>query len=172
MPRLSLSLLILTAMILPLSARADTPAPDDPLRVFAARRLDDAGRLSDALPLYEVRARQTSTQADRLRYAGALLRAGRADDARAVLDQLVSEEGSLEHGAGARLRAPAVCASAAISAGFPDVAVVYARTAVERAPRDAGARLLLVRALAASGDVDTARPILRDLAAEGVTGDG
>lgn len=42
----------------------------------------------------------------------------------------------------------------------------YARTAVDRDPRDAGTRLLLVRALAASGDAPGARPILRNLTAE------
>jgi hypothetical protein len=159
-------LLVLAGAPLALHAWADTSPPDDPLRVHAARRLDDEGKLSDALPLYAVRARQTVTQADRLRYAAALLRAGRSAEARAVFDQLVAEEGSMEHGDGARLHTPAVCASAALAAGFPAVAVAYARTAVDRDPRDAGTRLLLVRALAASGDAPGARPILRALTAE------
>ena len=164
--RLPLLLAILAGASLALHAWADTPLPDDPLRVHAARRLDDEGRLSEALPLYAVRARQTVTQADRLRYAAALLRAGRTAEARAVFDELVGEEGSMEHGDGARLQTPAVCASTALAAGFPPVAVDYARTAVRRNPHDAGTRLLLVRALAASGDAPGARSILRDLTAE------
>src|SRR5262245_37214782 len=95
--RLSRSLLILVAIVPASASRADAPTPEDPLRMYAARRLDDAGRLSEALPLYELRARETATQADRLRYARGLLRAGRTADARAVFDQLVGEEGSMEH---------------------------------------------------------------------------
>src|SRR5262245_60049484 len=89
--------LLLLAGPLESAPGAEIAPADDPLHAFAARRLDDAGKLAEALPLYERRARQTVTQADRLRHAAALLRAGRIDDARAVFDQLVGEEGSMEH---------------------------------------------------------------------------
>jgi len=161
-PRL-LPLVLLAGLVAGARAWADASPPGDPLRVFAARGLDDQGKLDEALSLYAERARQTATQADRLRYAAALLRAGRSEEAHAVFDQLVSEQGSIEHGDAARLHTPAICASTALTAGFPVVAVEYARTAVERDPRDGGMRLLLVRALAASGDAAAARPILRTL---------
>src|SRR5262245_65425555 len=121
-----LPLVLLTGLVAGARAWADTSPSEDPLRVFKARRLDDEGKLDEALPLYAERARLTATQADRLRYAAALLRAGRSEEAHVVFDRLVSEQGSIEHGDAARLPAPAVCASTALTAGFPVVAVEYA----------------------------------------------
>jgi hypothetical protein len=76
MRRLVLLLVIACA---PTSAAAVAP--------YLAGALDRAGRLDEALPLYAERAAATLTTADRLRH-GALLRAGRDDDARAIYDVL------------------------------------------------------------------------------------
>src|SRR5262245_44866226 len=96
-----LALAVLAGLLPSFMVHADDVALTDvdvAPRVFAARQLDDEGRLADALPLYAERARETVTLADRLRYAGALLRARQAAEARAVFDEVLREEGSLEHG--------------------------------------------------------------------------
>ena len=106
------------------------------------------------------------TQADRLRYAAALLRAGRSRRRAPSSTGWCASRARSSTATGARLQTPAICASTALVAGFPAVAVGYARTAVERDPHDGGTRLLLVRALTASGDPAAARPILRELTAD------
>src|SRR5262249_46606357 len=146
---------LLAALVLSSRATADdvaAPDVDVPPRAYAARQLDDQGRLAEALPLYAERARQTVTLGDRLRYAGALLRARRLAEARAIFDEVMREEGSIEHGGAPRVHTAAACASTALSAGDPAVAVDYARAAADADRGDAGMRLLLVRALAAAGD--------------------
>ena len=154
-------------------AHADEmPSPTE-LGFYVAARLDERGQLDEALPLYAERARDTLTQHDRLRYAAALLRAGQPEAAKTVLDRLASEVGSVEHGSVGRAHAPAICASTALLAGSPAVAVLYARAASTAARRDAGSRLLFVRALVAAGEAAAARPLLAELAAEaGGWGDG
>jgi len=164
-----LALAVLAGLLPSFMVHADDVALTDvdvAPRVFAARQLDDEGRLADALPLYAERARETVTLADRLRYAGALLRARQAAEARAVFDEVLREEGSLEHGSATRVHAAAASASTALAAGAPAVAVDYARAAATVDRREAGARLLLVRALAAAGDAAGARTLLKALAAE------
>src|SRR5262245_34148767 len=170
------SLAILTNLALSSTApAADSPLPNEPILPppYAARGLDDEGRLGEALPLYAARAAQTATQADRLHHGGALLRALRVAEAREVFDGLVAEEGSIEHGGGTRARTAAACASAALAAGAPLVATDSAPAAVRAGPRDTGLRLLLVRALAAAGDAPGARVLLKELAKEaGAWSDG
>jgi hypothetical protein len=166
---ISLSLAVLTGLVVSSRVSADdaaSPNVEVTTRTYAARQLDDEGRLGEALPLYAERARQTVTVADRLRYAGALLRARRPAEARAIFDQLVREEGSIEHGSGQRVRTPAACASTALAAGAPAVAVAYARAAADADRHDPGMRLLLVRALAAADDAAGARALLKTLAPE------
>ena len=154
-------------------AHADeAPSPAE-LGFYVAIQLDEQGQLDKALPLYAARARETLTQHDRLRYAAALLRAGQPEGAKAVFDRLASEVGSVEHGSAGRAYAPAICASTALLAGSPAVAVPYARAASAAERRDAGSRLLLVRALVAAGEPAAARPLLAGLAGEaGDWGDG
>jgi hypothetical protein len=106
----------------------------------------------------------TLTKADRLRYAGALMRAGRADAASAIYDQISHEAGSVEHGGGGAARGPDICASSLLAAGFPEPAVPYARQARRLRANDPTLALLLVRALAASGAASEARSSLRAVA--------
>src|SRR2546422_5546876 len=63
-----------------------SPTPGAPGSPVPAT-LDEAGKLTEALPLYAARAEQTLTQTDRLRYAGALLRAGQPEQAKAIFEQ-------------------------------------------------------------------------------------
>lgn len=140
------------------------PPAASSLGFYLAARLDQEGHLAEALPLYAARAAETLTQSDRLRWAGALLRAGEGERARSVFDQLADEIGPVEHGGETRAHAAAMCASTAIAAGYPEVAVPYARRALASAPRDPAKALLLARALAAAGDVTAARALVRDVA--------
>jgi thioredoxin-like negative regulator of GroEL len=130
---------------------------------YRLRTLDREGRLAEALPLYRARAEQTQGQADRLRYAAALLRAGKTQEAREVYSALMIERASVHHG-GERLpdNVP-LCASNALMNGFPDLAVEYMRPVVRAHPDDPAAALLLARALLAAGDVDGARALIRDV---------
>ena len=157
----------------PSPAHADqVPSPAE-LGFYVAAELDERGQLDMALPLYAARASETLTQHDRLRYAAALLRAGQPEGAKTVFDRLESEVGSVEHGSAGRVSAPALCASTALLAGSPAVAVPYARTAFAAGRRDAGTALLLVRALVAAGEPAAARPVLAGLVGEaGGWGDG
>jgi hypothetical protein len=154
-------------------AHADqAPSPAE-LGFYVAAQLDERGQLDEALPLYAARASETLTQHDRLRYAAALLRAGQPEGAKTLFDRLGSEVGSVEHGSAGRVSAPALCASTALLAGSPAVAVPYARAAFAVGRRDAGTGLLLVRALVAAGEPAAARPLLAGLAGEaGSWGDG
>ena len=154
-------------------AHADeAPSPAE-LGFYVAIQLDEQGQLDKALPLYAARARETLTQHDRLRYAAALLRAEQPEGAKAVFDRLASEVGSVEHGSGGPAYAAAICASTALAAGSPAVAVPYARAAFAVGRGDAGTGLLLVRALVAAGEPAAARPLLAGLAGEaGDWGDG
>src|SRR5881296_1941158 len=61
------------------------------LGVYVAAELDQQGKLAEALPLYRSRAEETRTQADRVRYATALLRAGQREAAEAVVGALRHE---------------------------------------------------------------------------------
>lgn len=122
------------------------------LGVYVAGELDQQGKLAEALPLYRSRAEETGTQADRLRYATALLRAGQREAAEAVLGELRRKD---THG-----ESDAVVASSLLAAGFPALAVPHARAAHEAAPRDPGRTLLLVRALTAAGDRESARALI------------
>ena len=115
----------LTGLVEPLPSARTRPTSSPfvgPAARLPARAFDDDGRLDEALPLYAARARQTATQADRLRYAGALLRA-RADRTRRAPSsiELSGEEGSIEHGESGQARSAAVAASTAIRAGRPAV---------------------------------------------------
>lgn len=143
------------------AGQADTPAAAP---LYLAVPLDQEGKLSEALPLYRAQAEKTVTKADRLRYAGALLRAGHTDDAKAIYDQVARETGSVEHGGAGAARGSAICASSALANGFPAVAVPYAWQAHRLAPNDPSIALLLVRALAANGDGATARSTLDEIA--------
>jgi len=160
-----------TAVTVPPSAwRAALPARERPLtlpekvepgQLHLAVPLDHAGRLEDALPLYHARAEQTQTVADRLRYAGALLRSGRQEDARKVFDALLVERQSGPHGSASSNLLP--CASAMIIQGFPDLAVERLRPAHRESPADRRLGLLLARALAATGDRAGARSVLAEI---------
>ncbi|HYC23509.1 MAG TPA: hypothetical protein VEI94_12430 [Candidatus Bathyarchaeia archaeon] len=155
--------LALAAWLLTSGAWSRTQAADsvDSLRVFLAGELDRQGKLGDALPLYAARAEQTRTQADRLRYASALLRSGRTEQATEILDALAREGSGAADGSGARAGSAALVASAAMLAGFPALAVRYARAAYAASPSDSGAALLLFRALAAAGNLNEARAAIR-----------
>ncbi|HUI24462.1 MAG TPA: hypothetical protein VL403_00145 [Candidatus Kryptonia bacterium] len=148
---------------------AQTPAPQDErasnrqlesLRRYLAAPLDQEGKLAEAIPLYRARAEQTHTTADRLRYASALLRAGRAGDAQPIYDQLMTESGSIEHGGDRVATNAGVIASNLLLSGFPALAVPYARLAHQTHPREASYSLLLIRALCASGDAAGARAVI------------
>jgi len=142
----------------------NTPAAAaEAAQLYRAVPLDQEGRLADALPLYRAQAEASLTKADRLRYAGALMRAGRADEAGVVYDQVSREVGSVEHGGRGAARGAAICASSLLANGFPGLAVPYAKRAHRLETDDPTLTLLLVRALAASGDTPAARTIVRDL---------
>ena len=163
------TLLCLTLLLAPPSraepADGETPRPDgSPPPFYLAVKLDREGKLAEALPVYETRAKETLAQGDRLRWAGALLRAGRDQEARAVFDQLLAEDRTSPHTRGAAGgHTAAVCASTALAAGAPGVAVSYARTAARLDPGDERSSLLLTRALVASGDRAGARATLKAL---------
>src|SRR5262249_19497820 len=169
-----------TAVTVPPSAwRAALPARERPLtlpekvepgQLHLAVPLDHAGRLEDALPLYHARAEQTQAVADRLRYAGALLRSGRQEDARKVFDALLVERQSGPHGSASSNLLP--CASAMIIQGFPDLAVERLRPAYRESPADRRLGLLLARALAATGDRAGARSVLAEIGKGPDTWDG
>jgi hypothetical protein len=99
-----------------------------------------------------------------LRYAGALLRAGRVDEAKAVLDGLAREKGSTQHGRRAQADTAAVSASTLLRSGFPEMAVGYARSASEVEPDDPMYGMLLVRCLSAAGDRGAARRTIARIA--------
>src|SRR5262249_41569460 len=117
----------------------------------------------EALPLYRARAEQTQSTGDRLRYAGALLRAGKMQEARDVYSALMIEHASVHHGGEALADNVPLCASSPPMKGFPAVAVEYIRPAYRAHPDDPTSGLLLARALVAAGDVDGARGIVHDL---------
>src|SRR5262245_43606990 len=108
---------VLTLLCLPthVPAAAETATP---IPFFRAPALDAEGRLAEALPLYAERATATLTQGDRLRWASALLRSGRIDEGRQVLDQVANEAASVEHRPDAAEINFGVCASTALRAGF------------------------------------------------------
>jgi len=133
---------------------------------YQARALDRQGKLAEAIPIYQARAEQTQSTSDRLRYAGALLRAGKMPEARQVYAGLMVEGASVYHGGDPVPSNVGVCASSALLNGFPVLAVEYLRPAFRANPRDVGAGLLLVRSLLAAGDVDGAREVLRQLPKE------
>jgi hypothetical protein len=146
------------------SLAADAPAPiDAPTQGYMAVPLDQDGKLAEALPLYRAQADATVSKADRLRYAGALLRAGRSDEAQAIYEQVSADANSDAHGGGAEVN-PALCASSLLASGFPARAVPYARQAHALRADDPTLLLLLVRALAASGDAAGARGALKPVA--------
>src|SRR5262249_21645248 len=124
--------------------------------------LDEQGRLSEALPLYRIRADATLTKADRLRYAEALVRAGDVDAGRRVYDLLAQERGSVEHGDKSAIGVE-LCASSLLRAGFPGLPVGSLRPVHQEHPADTSAALLLLRALAAAGDVDGARHLITEI---------
>src|SRR5262249_40030617 len=143
----------------PVPPREESSLPDsvDGGQHYLAAPLDREGRLREALPLYRDRAEQTRTDADRLRFAGALLRAGERDEARRIYDVLIAEGGSGPHG-----RTPdnaALCASSMLVQGFPELAVERLR-GTQRGDRRLA--LLHARALVAAGDVAGARRVIRE----------
>jgi len=142
---------------------ASLAAADPAKPTYLAPTLDRDGKLAEALPLYLAIAEQTQTKADRLRYAGALLRAGKIGEARETYSALMVEGGSVHHGGAPVSDNVALCASSALMNGFPAIAVEYMRPAFRARPGDAGAGLLLTRALLASGDADGARDVMRQL---------
>jgi len=141
-------------------------AAGDAAPLYLAATLDRQGKLDDALLLYGAQAEKSRTQADRLRYAGALLRAGRADEAKGIYDDVSREAASVEHGGSGVTRGAALCASSLLANGFPSLALPYAWQAHRLSPNDPTRSLLLVRALAASGDTTTARATLAEVAGD------
>src|SRR5207249_1050257 len=141
--------ILFAATLGPVAARAGSAGS---VAFYVAGELDQQGKLTEALPLYRSRAEETRTQADRLRYATALLRAGQREAAEAVLDELRHE--------GAHGESAAIVASSLLAAGFPALAVPHARAAHEAAPHNPGRTLLLVRALTAAGDRESARALI------------
>jgi tetratricopeptide (TPR) repeat protein len=125
-----------------------------------AAPLDQDGKLAEALHLYRAQAETTLSKADRLHYAGALMRAGRAAEAQAIYEQVSADASSPDSGTRAAVGA-AICASSLLASGFPARAVPYARQAHALDTDDPSLLLLLVRALAASGDATAARSALR-----------
>src|SRR5262245_8294204 len=149
------------------AARTASPQPVtlpetvEPSQVYLAVPLDEAGRLREALPLYQARAEQTQTEADRLRYAGALLRAGQREDGVRVLDTILAEYPVGAHGQASS--APLLCASTLLLQGFPALAVERLRPVYRARPSDRRLGLLLARALAAAGDQAGARAVLGEI---------
>jgi len=132
--------------------------------LYLAVPLDQQGKLSEALALYRAQAEKTLTKADRLRYASALQRAGRTEEAKVAFDQVAREAAAVEHGGDGVARGAAVCASSLLANGFPTAALPYAWQAHRLRSSDRTIGLLLVRALAASGDGATARATLDEVA--------
>src|SRR5262245_29738513 len=139
----------------------ELPETVEPSQVYLAVSLDEAGRLREALPLYQARAEQTQTEADRLRYAGALLRAGQREDGVRVLDTILAEHPAGAHGQASS--APLLCASTLLLQGFPALAVERLRPVYRARPSDRRLALLLARALAAAGDQASARTVLGEI---------
>ncbi|HXQ22789.1 MAG TPA: hypothetical protein VN812_14015 [Candidatus Acidoferrales bacterium] len=133
------------------AARKPTPQTAPPATAYAAVSLDREGKLTQALPLYRARAEQTGTSADRLRYAAALLRAGRLDDGRKLYEQLTTSGGA------------ALCGSSLLQNGFPALAVGCLEPAYATHPDDVSVALLLIRARAAAGDLNGARTLIDTL---------
>lgn len=145
------------------NAQEQATPSSETTRATAPRRaeeLDQAGQLAAALPLYDARARQTSGDADRLRYAGALLRSGRKEPALGLLDGLAHESNGTENGS-PRDKA-GIVASSLLAGGFPSLAVRYAADA-SKTGDDPRRTLLLLRALVASADLDAAKKLASDL---------
>jgi thioredoxin-like negative regulator of GroEL len=140
------------------------PEKVEPSQLHLAVPLDQAGRLEEALPLYRARAEQTQTSADRLRYAGALLRSGQADEAARVFDGLVAEGQLGPHHARSSVELM-LCASTMLREGFPELAVARLRPVYRPSADTRRLGLLLVRALAAAGDPAGARSVLGNLGA-------
>ena len=138
----------------------------EPLKLHMARPLDEQGKLIEALPLYKAQAEKSLTNADRLRLAGALLRAGRQDEAKAIYNSIAAEKGSVEHHADQTVHGATLCASSLLLSGFPTIALEYARQAADARHNDPSIGLLTVRALAAAGDGDGARALLPKIAHE------
>ena len=134
---------------------------------YLAGPLDRDGRLVEALSLYRDRAEKTQTDADRLRYAGALLRAGEREEAMGIYDGLIAEGGSAAHGRTSSNAA--LCASSLLMQGFPELAVDRLRGA---ASGDRRVALLLARALVAAGDMTGARRVIRETSVEMETWSG
>ena len=132
----------------------------EPLRVYLAAPFDQDGKLVEALPLYEARAKQTRSVADRLRYAGALLRFGRYDEAQLMYGGLMKEGGSVEQRGEQPETTAGLIASNLLLNGFPRLAIPYAQIAHRAQPNDSGMLLLLVRTLCASGDAPGARALM------------
>ena len=64
--------------------------------LLRARIFEELGRDADALPLYEDVSRRLPGDEARCRYAGLLLKMGRRDDARAVLEEVERRYGHLD----------------------------------------------------------------------------
>jgi len=158
-------LLIVAAAVLVATGRGGTRATSarGAAAPYRAEVLDRGGKLLEALPLYRVRLEQTQTKADRLRYAGALLRAGRDADAKAAYDQLLTGTRTVEPGRDAATTAAALCASSMLVNGFPSWAVDYLRPAYAAHGEDRRLALLMSRALSAAGDDAAARHTLAAL---------
>jgi tetratricopeptide (TPR) repeat protein len=136
-------------------AAPDSPATSGPAPAGVAAQLDRRGDLAAALPLYAARARQTRTTANCLRYARALLRAGRDEEAGHLLAKVCKRPDPTGRG-----DSSAVCASGLLTDGFPALALPFARRAFTEAPSDLRLGLLLVRALSAAGDAAGARAVM------------
>jgi len=149
-------------MIVMLLSAAATAVADGSPPTYLAAALDRDGRLAEALPLYRARADATLTSADRLRYAGALLRAGEPDAAQTVYATLLAERGSVEHGDGEALRVATVASSILVQ-GFPALAADVLAPALATRPGNRTLALLLVRARIGAGDQATARAVLASL---------
>jgi thioredoxin-like negative regulator of GroEL len=155
----------IAALVLATALATRVHAAEAPSATHLAATLDRDGRLAEALPLYRARAAETLTMADRLRYGGALMRAGETDEARTVYAALLAEKGSFEHGDSAALRV-ATCASSILLQGFPALAAEVLRPALAERPTNRSLALLLARAQASAGDAAAARTILATLDAQ------
>lgn len=132
------------------------------LRRDLAAQLDQRGSLTDALPLYQQQAEHAPTIANRLRYAGALLRAGRTQEAQGIYHRLLKETAATPHG-GAAGEALLVCAASMMRSGFPQLAVDYVRPAFRPESADPTIGLVLAHAQCAAGDVNGARTVLQQI---------
>jgi hypothetical protein len=188
----------IAALVLATALATRVHAAEAPSATHLAATLDRDGRLAEALPLYRARAAETLTMADRLRYGGALLRAGEADEARTVYAALLAEKGSFKHGDTAAI-CVATCASSILcglsgaGGGGPSPGACRAPTSLARPPparaqasadaaaahhpRDArraggalvvGERIQLARAHGLTGDAAAARRLLDEPMAESV----